>query len=80
MTIVEEYFNHVISWRQAKNELSSRVLAKGQHNDTWCRAEMFIDYWLDEHFESADDAGSALSSVFNRMAVADTRPEVMTSR
>nr|DAY43441.1 MAG TPA: hypothetical protein [Caudoviricetes sp.] len=67
MSLAEKYFNHEISWRQAKNELSARVLAKGRHNDTWCRAEMFIEYWLDEHFESADDAISALSSIFKSL-------------
>ena len=64
MSFAEEYFNHEIDWREARDGLFAHVLAVEPHNDMRHRAELFIEYWLDEHFESADDADSALSSIF----------------
>lgn len=67
MSFAEEFFNHKIDWREAKGRLLARAASIGQGNGTRHRAELFIEYWMDEHFESADDAGSALSSIFEAL-------------
>ena len=62
--LVEAYFNHEINWREVRDELLARVSVIGPHNDMRSRVELFIEYWLDHEFESADSADSALSSIF----------------
>ena len=62
--LVEAYFNHEIDWREVRDELLARVSVIGPHNDMRSRVELFIEYWLDHEFESADSADSALSSIF----------------
>lgn len=62
--VVKAYFNHRIDRRDMEALIRKRIRSAEAQGWLQDRAEAFIGFWLDEVFESAGEAETALSAIF----------------